>query len=164
MVCYRHGVNPATKRKQVAFSAVDAVAQLYDPNSPPVTDPYAELARLGGIARNALHVAGGKVNDLERWHDTDDDGRRTLKSEIQLWTQLMKFSESVLTNLAKLGIEDRLVKVEEARAVILARCLDAALAAVALPPATRDAIESAFEAKLEEAIAGVVIDRVDVPA
>lgn len=163
VVCYMHGNNPPTKLKAARFSAVDEVAKLYDPDSPPVTDPFAELARLGGIARNAMNVAGKKVNELEgRWHDTDDDGRRTLKTEIQLWMQLVKFSESVLANLAKLGLEDRMVRIEEARAAALIRCLEVALAAVPLEASQRQAIEAAYDAELERlVVAGVVLESVD---
>lgn len=158
--CYKHGVNGATKRKAQARIAVDTWAgELYDPDAPPVTDPFAELARLGGIARNAMNVAGKKVNELEgRWHDTDDDGRRTVKVEIQMLTQFMKFCESVLTNLAKLGLEDRMVQIEEAKATAMLRCLEAALSAVQLEAPTRAAIEEAYWTNVERYVEGVVIE------
>lgn len=158
VVCYMHGNNPPTKLKAAAFSAVDEVARLYDPDSPPVTDPFAELARLGGIARNAMNVAGGKVNELEHWHDTDDDGRRTLKTEIQLWMQLVKFAESVLKNLATLGLEDRMVRIEEAKATALLKCLEMALSAVPLESGHRAAIEEAFWTNVERVVEGVVVE------
>lgn len=157
--CYKHGVNGATKRKAQARIAVDSWAgELYDPDSPPVTDPFAELARLGGIARNAMNVAGVKVNELNQWHDTDDDGRRTLKNEIQLWMQLVNFSEKVLKNLATLGLEDRMVRIKEAEATALLQCLQVALSAVQLEAPARAAIEEAYWTNVERYVEGVVVE------
>lgn len=142
--CGAHGDKGQRRKKAVAYKATDSFAALYDPDSPPIQDPVAELQRLGGIARNALNVAGQKVNELKNWQSVDAKGTAQLKVEIQLWTYLINRSESILTTLAKLGIDERRVQIQEREQQIIVTALRAIMAdpELALSPIQRQAWES----------------------
>lgn len=142
--CGVHGANGQRRKKAAAFKAHDEFTELYDPDSPPVTDPVAELQKLGGVARHAVIVCGRKVNELEHWDSVDMKGTRQLKIEIELWSRMMKLSESILTTLAKLGIDERRVQVAEREQLLIIAALRsiAGDAELALTPAQRQAWES----------------------
>jgi hypothetical protein len=138
-VCRMHGRNNAVKRKKAAYDMTNSFAKLYDPEAPPITDPIGELQRLGAIARKAMDVAGEKVNELSRWEHEDDKGSAVLKAEIQVFLHLMKQSESVLTSLAKLNLDERKVTIAERESQALVGVFDAVRDAIelALTPAQR---------------------------
>lgn len=157
-VCADHGgMTPQVLDNEAARSEVDKHLDLYDPDAPPVTDPIAELQRLGGVARHAIDVAGRKTNELERWHSTDDKGARTLRVEIQLWGQLMKMAESIMTTLAKLGIDERRVAIAEREQALIVAVFKAVKASreLALTPEQRRVWPDVVSAQMQ-AIGGVL--------
>jgi hypothetical protein len=138
-VCHMHGATNRARQRQAGYNALEPFAKLYDPTAPPVTDPIGELQRLGAIARKAMDVAGEKVNELYRWEHEDEKGSAVLKAEIQVFLHLMKQSESVLTSLAKLNLDERKVTIAERESQALVGVFDAVRDAIelALTPAQR---------------------------
>lgn len=163
VVCGLHGAKRSDMSRKLAFDGLDEVTRLklYDPEAPAVTNPYAELQQLGGVARNAVDVAGQKVNELESWSSHDAEGRSQVKADVQLFTQLMKFSESVLSTLAKLKVDEKVAEIQQARVALISAALERAFATVPLSIEQRSALDAAFAGELRAITAGHDTDSAD---
>jgi hypothetical protein len=119
-VCRLHGgaapaVRAAAERRRAEDGARALVAgYLHDPDAEPVTSYSTEVARLAGAVRAAIGVSGQAVNDLEgRWSNVDKKGTAALRPEVQLWQHLTTRYGDLLLGAARLGLDERRVRVEE---------------------------------------------------
>jgi hypothetical protein len=130
-VCEYHGgkapqIRAAANRRvaeaQLLASAADLVGT-------PVDNPLAELAALAGRARAWMHLLEGKVEQL------GEDGLRyegkigeQLRAEVALYERAMDRLGKFLADFGRLNIDERLSKIEETKADVIIRAIDAALA------------------------------------
>lgn len=104
----------------------------------PVDNPLTVLAELAGQAvafKDALAERVNRLNDNIRY--TDARGSEQLRSEVALWERALDRCERFCTSMARLRIDDRLAKVEEAQVELLLAALDAGLIAVDVEPGRR---------------------------
>ena len=142
-VCHKHGGSAP----QVKAKAAERVAQqefdqemsrtLAHLNVAPVDNPLAVLAELAGQAVAFKDALADRVNRLNDIRYEDLKGSEQLRSEVALWERALDRCERFVTSMARLKIDDRLVKVEEAQVDLLLAALDAGLVAVDVEPGRR---------------------------
>ncbi|MFJ5984325.1 hypothetical protein [Lentzea sp. NPDC092896] len=97
----------------------------------PVDNPLTVLAELAGQAvafKNALAQRVNHLQDNIRYQDAR--GSEQLRSEVALWERALDRCERFCVSMARLNIDDRLVKVEEAQIELVLAALDAGLIAI----------------------------------
>ena len=140
-VCYAHGgrapqVKAAAKRRLAEQEAARLAAKVLDnPNAAPIVDVVTELQALAGRVRNAVDVIGARVNTLheqEHLRYTDAKFAEQLRAEATIWTGLLKQFQSLLVDMARLGIEERRVVLSERQGALLALAVRRVLEAFGL--------------------------------
>lgn len=132
-VCRVHGGNApgalAKARERIAEQqAVDRIhAALAKLDIEPVDDPLTALKNLAGEVlswKNALGNIVNNLSDIRTVSDFGDDAR----AEVRLFERAMDRCINVLGVIAKLGIDDRLVAIEEAKVRMIVEAVEQALA------------------------------------
>lgn len=133
-VCRMHGgaaghVRRAAERREELGRAEMAVKRLAAVAGPatPVTDPLEALAALAGEAVRFKDLLAGFVAELESLRYSGAAGEM-IRGEIQLYRQALVDCNTVLATYGRLGVDERLAAVEEARADLLADVVRRALA------------------------------------
>lgn len=93
----------------------------------PVDDPLTEMAKLAGEAIAWKDVIAERVSFL---NDIRYDGEKTgeqVRGEVIVFERALDRCNAVLTNMAKLNIDERLARVSEKQAEFVANALTAAL-------------------------------------
>jgi len=103
----------------------------------PVDNPLTVLAELAGQAVAFKNALAERVNDLQSVRFTDARGAEQLRSEVALWERALDRCERFCTSMARLRIDDRLAKVEEAQIELVLAALDAGLVAADVDPSRR---------------------------
>lgn len=111
----------------------------------PVKDPVASLERLAGALEEAVDVVGGKVNALTEL--AGGSGKTQLRGEVVLLERLLGQLRQALEGMARLGLAERQVELQEHQAALVEAAFRAAVGAVssqALLPADRDVMVRTF--------------------
>jgi hypothetical protein len=104
----------------------------------PITDPVSELERLAGRVVRWLDVLEGIVADLHRLRYTTQ--AEQIDGRIIVFERAMDRAGKILTDLARLNLDERAVKLQETQVAILAGALAEALSEAGLPQEARQAI------------------------
>lgn len=94
----------------------------------PVDNPLAELAKLAGRARAWMEFFEEKVNSLGEELRYEGKAGEQLRAEVALYERAMDRLGKFLADFGRLNIDERLAKIEEAKADVVLRAIDAALA------------------------------------
>ena len=100
---------------------------LYKHDAAPVTNPLEALQALAGRALALEQVIGEKVNDLRSIRYETEGGGEQIRGELQVLERAMDRCGRLLTDIAKLNVEERLAAVREKTARMLEEALTAAL-------------------------------------
>ncbi|MEU1556775.1 hypothetical protein ABZ517_29310 [Streptomyces scabiei] len=114
-------------RRQVEVEARQVLAEL---GVAPVEDPLAQLLKLAGEVLAWQRATAALVNGLEdgiRYRGAN--GAEQLRAEIALYERAMDRAVAVLSAIARLNIDERLVAVTEKQADAMVGAINAALAA-----------------------------------
>ena len=117
--------NKSAERERTEAEArkiLDGIGE-YDP----VTDPVDELRRLAGRAVRWLDVLEGIIADLERLRYSTKTAEQ-IDGRIVVFERAMDRCSTILQGLARLNLDERSVRVQEAQVAILAGALAQALA------------------------------------
>jgi hypothetical protein len=112
----------------MAAARQQAGAELAALDVAPVGDPLAQLALLAGQAVAWKDAMAGRVNHLAGLRYEGTGAGEQLRAEVALWERALDRCERVLVAMAKLNIDERLAKINEAEADIMERCFRAAIA------------------------------------
>lgn len=132
-VCASHGGKaPQTRRRaaeRVAEQKALKLMNAYSPASPPLGNPVAELLQVAGEIKAFKDFLAGRVADMraEEWRYTDDKGGEQLRAEIVVYERALDRTAKILLDLAKLGLEERLVRISEQQGAIVAQIIRASL-------------------------------------
>jgi hypothetical protein len=128
-VCRFHGGSKkarAVGEQRVAEAKLMALAtQLV---GEPVDNPLAELSKLAGRARAWMELLEGKVEALGDEMRYEGKVGEQLRAEVALYERAMDRLGKFLADFGRLNIDERLSRIEEAKADVVLRAIDAALA------------------------------------
>jgi hypothetical protein len=132
--CSWHGGNAPSSR--VAAITQQAEKLLYKYEAAPVGDPLDALQRLAGRALALEETIGNLVNSLSeiRYESGGEGGGEQLRSEVAVLERAMDRCGRLLVDIAKLNIDERLVKVTEKQARMAEQALLATLAEMGMEP------------------------------
>jgi hypothetical protein len=114
----------AAERERVEAQARAELARL---DVVPVSNPLEELQKLAGQVLAWKDAIARMVNDLTGIRYEDEHGGEQLRSEVALFERAMDRCERVLVAMARLNIDERLIKITEAQARIVNEVLRGAL-------------------------------------
>lgn len=148
-VCAMHGgkspaVAAAAEQRQVEAQAEATITKLWPglAAASPVKDPVDQMERLAGALTSMLDQVGEKVNGLD--HLAGGTGLTQLRGELVLLDKVAGHLRALLADMARLGIAERQVRIEEDQAAIITTAFRAAIAVVQLLPADRDLVVRTF--------------------
>lgn len=162
-VCRSHGAakgTPAAAKaaeRQTEAQAEKVLANLWPglDAATPVKDPVASLERLAGALEQLVDQAGERVTQLQQVAGGKD--LTQLRAEVVLLERALGHLRAVLVDMARLGIAERQIQVDQQLADIIVGAFRAALGAVALVPADKQALLATFLGKLGDVVPGEVV-------
>lgn len=123
-VCRFHGgsapqVKAAAEQRDLEQKADAEVRKLWVglDQATPVKDPVASLERMAGALESAVDMVGAKVNDLGNL--AGGTGLTQLRGEVVLLERLLGQLRQALDAMARLGIAERHVELEQERAQLV---------------------------------------------
>lgn len=130
-VCKFHGgaapqAKAAAARRRVEADARQVLAEL---GVSPVGDPLEALLKLAGQVLAWQAATAALVNQLDGIRYRGANGAEQLRAEVALYERAMDRAVSVLSAIARLNIDERLVAVTEKQADAMVGAVNAALAA-----------------------------------
>jgi hypothetical protein len=129
-------VAKAAERERLEYEARAELARL---DVKPVDNPLAELQKLAGQALAWKDAIGSMVNDLKSIRYENGFGEQ-LRAEVELFERAMDRCERVLVAMARLNIDERMVKISEAQGKVIIEVMQAAFAELGLDPEIRAAV------------------------
>ena len=130
-----------------------------------VTDPVDSMARLAGALEQLLDEVGTKVNTITNM--AAGDSMSQIRGELVLLERVAALLARLLDSMARLGIAERQVQLQQEQAELVTTAFRGALAAVAtsvLLPADRDLMIRTFLGLLGRGPEAVAIEAGEVPA
>ena len=128
-VCDFHGGKAPRVRAKATQRLVESRArQVLDREGvAPVTDPITALQQLAGEVVALKDLLAAKVSDLGAWRYDSRLGAGQLRSELLLLERAQDRAGRLLTDMAKLGLEERAVRLTEQQAALIAQVLQRVL-------------------------------------
>lgn len=128
-VCRWHGGAAKQVKRKAHERATEAKAQqvLGKLAYAPVSDPVSELADLAGQAAAWKELMAARVAELTKPGYAGMTAEQT-KAEVVVFERAMDRCGALLTSLAKLGLHERVVQVQEQQVAMMRQALTAALA------------------------------------
>lgn len=135
LVCKTHGGRAgqnkrAAATRQIVEQATGLLSQYGDIEA--VTDPLEQLLKVAARFDRLSTMLEAKVDELLTIRYENMAGGEQLRAELSAYTTVLDRCRAVLVDILRLDIEERLAKVQELQARMLAEALDAALAATGL--------------------------------
>lgn len=160
-VCRMHGGSApqslaAAGQRQVEAKADAEIAKLWPglASASPVKDPVGSMERLAGALEEMLERTGTKVNELS--HVSAGRDLTQLRGELVLLDKVTGHLRALLESMARLGIAERYVQLEEERASIVVAAFVGALEVLGLVPGDRDLVTRRFLELLGDVVPGEV--------
>lgn len=143
--CKLHGGSTASHVAAAQEKQAEvAIASLWPglASATPVKDPVDQMERLAGALTSMLDKVGEKVNKLD--HLAAGERLTGLRGELVLLDKVAGHLRALLADMARLGIAERHVQLEQERAQMVTAAFLAAIAVVQLLPADRDLVVRTF--------------------
>lgn len=102
--------------------------------STPVTDPLTALQHLAGKAHAWMDLLEGHVAELERLRYSAAEGGEHIRGEVVLFERAMDQCRKVLVDVARLDIDERLMRITEGQMLLALQLVDAILRRSGLDP------------------------------
>lgn len=141
-VCRYHGGSiQRVKRKAAERVALAKAEGLLDriADIEPVDDPLKELLLIAGRSKRLMVMLEEKVNDLHEIRFEDDKGSEQMRGELAAYMATLDRCRAVLVDILRLGIEDRLARIEERHVEMLATALEKTLKEMGLADRAEEA-------------------------
>lgn len=128
-VCRYHGGRAPQVRQAAHVRLVESRARqvLSREGVEPVADPISALQQLAGEVVALKDLLAAKVSELQSWRYESRLGAEQLRSELLLLERAQDRAGRMLTDLAKLGLDERAVRVTEQQAAVIAQVLQRVL-------------------------------------
>lgn len=148
-VCKMHGgktpgARENAEQRQAEAAADAAVRKLWVglDQAAPVKDPVASMERLAGALEQLVDEAGDRVSKLT--HVAGGKDLTQLRAEVTLLERALGHLRALLADMARLGIAERHVQLEQERASMVTAAFLAALGVVQLLPDDRQRVIEKF--------------------
>ena len=147
--CRLHGGNTRTQRKAAAAAQAEAGARaiLAQLDVQPVGDPVEQLQILAGEILAWRDAIAEQVRKLTTLRYEGEHGEQ-LRSEVALFERALDRCQSVLTAMAKLDLDERLVRIGEARGKLVSALILGVFADLGLSEELQARARSAIAARL----------------
>jgi hypothetical protein len=147
--CRLHGGSTRSQSKGAVDALVEerARAVLARLDAGPVSNPLAELQQLAGRVLAWERAIGQMVNELGSLRYETDFGEQ-LRSEVALLERAMDRCERILVAMARLDIDERLVKISHAQASLVTGVILGAFDDIGLSQELKDAVRPAIGRRL----------------
>lgn len=124
VVCATHGGSIGHVKVKAAERLIEqeAMAMVSRMDIGPVENPLLELKLLAGRVLAWERVFDEKRQQLEEWRYTHGSGEQ-LRSEVAVVERAMDRAANVLMMIAKLNLDERLVRLEEAKAALVEKLI-----------------------------------------
>lgn len=154
--CRLHGGATRSQSKRAADQEIEerARAMLAQMEVRPVENPLEELQRLAGRVLAWERVIGELVNELDSVRYETEFGEQ-LRSEVALLERAMDRCGRLLVDMARLNLDERLVKITEAQVHAVTDAVRGAFADIGLSRELQDAVRPAIARRLR--LAAVVV-------
>jgi hypothetical protein len=148
--CRKHfgnspNVAKAAERERVEAEAQRALAGITDFEA--VTDPVLRLQLVAGRAERFMEVLGERVEELRSVRYSSEGGEQ-LRAEVALYERAMTSTGRLLVDLAKLGLDERMVRLSEAQGVVIVGIMLAAVRELGLGDEVEAALRPAIARQL----------------
>lgn len=146
-VCESHGgrapqVQRAAERRATE-GAIRKTARDILANAAPITDPLSALQQLAGEVMQWKDALKDRV-DMNKLRYGSEIGTEQMRSEVALLERALDRCMVILTAIARLNIDDRLTAIEEGKAQMVIRAVQAGLVAAGVTgPAAQAALRAA---------------------
>lgn len=140
-VCVAHGgAAPQVKAKAARVVAEQKAQRALEglDDYQAVTDPIERLQLLAGRAERFMELVGERVAQLNTIRYSTESEQ--LRAEVAVYERAIASTGRLLVDLARLGLDERAVRLQEAQVALLAGALAEALAEAGLPSEQRQAI------------------------
>lgn len=140
-VCVAHGGAAPQVRAKAAQNIAEAKARralegLEEYEA--VTDPVERLQLLAGRAERFMAIVGKRVEELTSMRYRTESEQ--LRAEVAVYERAIASTGRLLVDLARLNLDERAVRLQEAQVMLLTTALAEALTEEGLPPERRQAI------------------------
>lgn len=130
-MCNSHGGRApqvvAAAARNLAEGQLTAVLKRRIADAKPVTDPLAELQRLAGQAVQWKNTLTAKVDELSSYQYEAAFGDEKVKATVALFMSALRSCHELLRDMARLNIDERQLKIDEATAMAVIRAIDKGL-------------------------------------
>lgn len=154
-VCDFHGGKSRQAKRKAAsrLAAAHAAEFLRDQEVRPIEDPIAELLHLTAEVRANYEFLRDNVAQLHvsDWEHVDDKRALQLSVYVEAMERAQERTGKFLTEMIRLGLEERMVQISEKLADEVFAALDRTLAAVELEPDTRSHLRLVLAEELAKA-------------
>jgi hypothetical protein len=161
-VCHRHGgaapqVRAAADERVLEAKADAKVRELWPglAAASPVKDPVSSMERLAGALEQMLDTVGAKVNAID--HVAAGTGLTQLRGELVLLDKVAGHLRQLLEVMARLGIAERHLALEQERANVVVAAFLAALDVAGLAPGVRSLAVDRFLERLGDLVPADVV-------
>jgi hypothetical protein len=143
-------VKAAAQRRLAEQEAAKAMER-YAPDREPMANPVEALLSLASEVEGWRDYLAAKVGELEQadWRRDHRAGEQ-LHATIALYERSMDRAARILVDLGKLGIQDRLARLQEQQVHMLLSVIQAVLADLDLSPAQREIAQTSVPNRLRE--------------
>lgn len=132
--CQLHGGKaPRAQAKAAEVQAERKLRKVLDDlEITPIENPLTALAGLAGEVVRWKELLASRVGAMESLGYSGENGEQ-IKAEVQLYERSMDRAVSVLDKIARLDIDGRLAAIDEQRALMVEKAIEAAFDALDLP-------------------------------
>lgn len=130
-LCSAHGGSPMRARQGHArrLAEAEAMASLADVEVQPIGNPIDELEKTAAEAvALKKHFADVVAQLKDQYRFTDDKGAEHLDARVSLYERALDRVEKFLSNLVKIGFEERRLQLDENRAALVSTFIRGVLA------------------------------------
>lgn len=139
----------AGARRRQAEDAARHILAGYD--VAPCLDPVAALASLAGEILAFKGLLAERAGELEGIAHTDRAGHEEVRATLAAYERGLDRCASVLVAMARLNLDDRLVRITEAQGAMIVSVIRSALDRAALPAEWREPVLDAIATELRAA-------------
>lgn len=152
--CGSHLGSTSRARTEAIVRTVEGKGLLAYSDIKPVHDTLGTLAALVGelvSLKDEARAAVARLTDIRYEHDKSGE---QMRGEVELYERILTATGRLLVDIARLNLEDRMVRLEEKRADMVLAAFDGALAHAALAAPLQQEIGVDFRRRLRVVAGG----------